>query len=47
MSVPGDLMLFGKMAPLIERTYKLNETADAVRYLEHARARGKAVVTFE
>ena len=31
------------MTPVIDKTYKLNETADALRYLER-HARGKVVI---
>jgi NADPH:quinone reductase-like Zn-dependent oxidoreductase len=47
MMVLGDLMQSGKMTPVIDRTYKLNETADALRYLEQGHARGKVVITVE
>jgi NADPH:quinone reductase-like Zn-dependent oxidoreductase len=43
----GDLMQSGKMTPVIDRTYKLNETPEALRYLEQGHARGKVVVTVE
>src|SRR6266566_6739494 len=45
MSVLSDLMQSGKMTPVIDRTYKLHETADALRYLEQGHARGKVVIT--
>jgi NADPH:quinone reductase-like Zn-dependent oxidoreductase len=35
----------GKVTPVIDRTYSLNETADAIRYLGEGHARGKVVVT--
>jgi NADPH:quinone reductase-like Zn-dependent oxidoreductase len=47
MTVLGDLMQSGKMTPVIDRTYKLNETPDALRYLEQGHARGKVVITVE
>src|SRR6202140_466089 len=47
MTILGDLMQSGKMTPVIDRTYKLNETPDALRYLEQGHARGKVVVTVE
>jgi NADPH:quinone reductase-like Zn-dependent oxidoreductase len=43
----ADLMQSGKMTPVIDRTYKLNETADALRYLETGHARGKVVITLD
>ena len=43
----ADLMQSGKMTPVIDRTYKLSETADALRYLEQGHARGKVVIAVE
>src|SRR5438105_4346219 len=34
----------GKVRPVIDRTYPLSETADAMRHLEEGRARGKVVI---
>lgn len=47
MQTLADLMASGKLTPVIDRTYPLNEVADAMRYLETGRARGKIVVTIE
>src|SRR5206468_12534861 len=47
MSVLGGFLLSGKMTPVIDRTYKLSETAAALRYLETGHARGKVVITME
>ena len=47
MSVLADLLQTGKMTPVIDKTYKLNETADALRYLETGHARGKVVISLE
>jgi NADPH:quinone reductase-like Zn-dependent oxidoreductase len=47
LGVMGDLMQSGKVTPVIDRTYKLNETAEAMRYLEEGHARGKVVITVE
>ena len=33
------------MTPVIDRTYPLSETADAIRYVETGRAVGKVVIT--
>ena len=47
LNVLRDLMQSGKVAPVIDRTYKIRETQDAVRYLEEGHARGKVVITVE
>jgi NADPH:quinone reductase-like Zn-dependent oxidoreductase len=41
----ADLVEAGKLKPVIERTYKLDETAEAMRYFAEGHARGKLVVT--
>lgn len=43
----SDLMQTGKVTPVIDRTYKLSETAEAMRYFEEGHARGKVVITVE
>src|SRR5713101_5026568 len=43
----SDLMQTGKVTPVIDRTYKLSETAEAMRYFEEGHARGKIVITVE
>jgi NADPH:quinone reductase-like Zn-dependent oxidoreductase len=40
-----DLMAAGKVTPVIDRHYKLNEVPEAIRYLEEGHARGKVVIT--
>jgi NADPH:quinone reductase-like Zn-dependent oxidoreductase len=47
MMVLADLLRSGKMTPVIDKTYKLSETADALRYLEQGHARGKVVIVVE
>jgi NADPH:quinone reductase-like Zn-dependent oxidoreductase len=47
LAVMGGLMQSGKVTPAIDRTYKLSETAEAIRYLEKGHARGKVVLTIE
>jgi NADPH:quinone reductase-like Zn-dependent oxidoreductase len=47
MSILADLIQSGKVTPVIDRTYKLSETADALRYLEKGHARGKVVISVE
>ena len=43
----GDLIQAGKLRPVIERTYKLSDAADALRYLDQGHARGKIVIAVE
>jgi NADPH:quinone reductase-like Zn-dependent oxidoreductase len=40
-----ELLEAGKVVPVIDRWYPLTETAEAIRYLETGRARGKVVIT--
>ena len=41
----SDLMQTGKLTPVIDRTFKLSETAEAMRYFEQGHARGKVTIT--
>ena len=43
----AELMQSGKLTPVIDRTYKLSDSAEALRYLERGHARGKVVVAME
>jgi NADPH:quinone reductase-like Zn-dependent oxidoreductase len=45
LQVLTELIEAGKVTPVIDRTYPLSETADAIRYLEAGQARGKVVIT--
>lgn len=47
LKVLGDLMQSGKLTPVIDRTYKLGEVPEAIRYLERGHARGKVVIAVE
>jgi NADPH:quinone reductase-like Zn-dependent oxidoreductase len=47
LTILGDLMRSGKLTPVIDKTYKLSETPDALRYLETGHARGKVVINLE
>jgi NADPH:quinone reductase-like Zn-dependent oxidoreductase len=47
MSILADLMQTGKITPVIDRTFRFSETADALRYLESGHARGKVVINLE
>jgi NADPH:quinone reductase-like Zn-dependent oxidoreductase len=44
LKVLGDLMQEGKVKPVIDRTYKLSEVPEALKYLEQGHARGKVVI---
>ena len=43
----GELIQAGKVRPVIERTYKLDDAPEALRYLNEGHARGKVVITVE
>jgi NADPH:quinone reductase-like Zn-dependent oxidoreductase len=43
--VLGELVEAGKVVPVIDRTYPLSDTAEAIGYLEQGHARGKVVIT--
>lgn len=42
-----ELVEAGRVAPVIDRTYPLRDTAEAFRYVDGGHARGKVVVTLE
>ena len=41
------LMAQGKVTPFVEKTYRLSETADALRYFSEGHARGKLVIKID
>jgi NADPH:quinone reductase-like Zn-dependent oxidoreductase len=45
LSIMHELMKAGKVTPVIDRGYSLNEVPEAIRYLEQRHARGKVIVT--
>ncbi len=45
LTILSDLMQAGKVTPVIDRTYKLSEVPEALRYLEQGHARGKVVIS--
>ncbi len=47
LTVLADMMQSGKVKPVIDRTYKLSEVPDAIRYVEEGHARGKVVITVD
>lgn len=40
----GELMQAGELRPVIDRSYRLSDLADAIRYSEEGRAQGKIIV---
>jgi NADPH:quinone reductase-like Zn-dependent oxidoreductase len=47
LNVLAELMSAGTVTPVIDRRYPLRETADAIRYLETGRARGKVIIVID
>jgi NADPH:quinone reductase-like Zn-dependent oxidoreductase len=45
LALLADLMQSGKVKPIIDRTYKLSDVSDAIRYVEQGHARGKVIIT--
>ena len=41
----ADLLATGQVTPVIDRTYPLDEAADALRYVAAGHTRGKVVIT--
>src|SRR5208337_3559453 len=47
LTIISELMATGKVTPVIDKRYKLNEVPAAIRYLEQGHARGKLVISME
>jgi NADPH:quinone reductase-like Zn-dependent oxidoreductase len=47
LAILADLMRDGKVTPVIDKTYKMNDVPSALRYLETGHARGKVVITVD
>jgi NADPH:quinone reductase-like Zn-dependent oxidoreductase len=47
LNILSDLMATGKVVPVIDRRYRLNDVPEALRYSEGGHARGKVVITME
>jgi NADPH:quinone reductase-like Zn-dependent oxidoreductase len=47
MMLLADLLQSGKMTPVIDKTYTLDQVSAALQYLEQGHARGKIVITVE
>jgi NADPH:quinone reductase-like Zn-dependent oxidoreductase len=44
MLVLKELIESGQLTPVIDKTFPLSETPEAIRYLENGQARGKVVI---
>jgi len=47
LAIMCELMATGKVTPVIDRSYRLSEVPEAIRYLDQRHARGKVVINFE
>src|SRR6476620_9055300 len=47
LTVLADMMQSAKLKPVIDRSYKLEQVPDAIRYVEQGHAKGKVVITVE
>jgi NADPH:quinone reductase-like Zn-dependent oxidoreductase len=47
LSTLADLIRAGSVTPVFDRRYDFSDTADAIRYLETSRARGKVIINLE
>jgi len=47
LTVLAEMMQSGKLKPEIDRTYKLAQVPDAIRYVEQGHARGKVVISVD
>jgi NADPH:quinone reductase-like Zn-dependent oxidoreductase len=47
LTILADMMESGKLKAVIDRTYKLDQVPDAIRYVEQGHARGKVIITVE
>jgi NADPH:quinone reductase-like Zn-dependent oxidoreductase len=47
LTLLAEMVESGKLKPVIDRTYKLDQLPDAIRYVEQGHARGKVVVTVD
>jgi NADPH:quinone reductase-like Zn-dependent oxidoreductase len=47
LTILRELVANGKVTPVIDRCYSLNEVPEAMRYLEEGHARGKVAITLD
>lgn len=45
LTIMGEFMAAGKVTPVIDRRYRLNEAPEAFRYMEKGHARGKVIIS--
>jgi NADPH:quinone reductase-like Zn-dependent oxidoreductase len=45
LNILRDLIQNGQVVPAIDRTFPMDRTADAVRYMSEGQVRGKIVIT--
>ena len=47
LNILRELMATGRVTPVVDRQYSLNDLPEALRYVETGHARGKVVITFD
>lgn len=47
LTIMQELMRFGKVTPVIDRCYSLDEVPDAIGYLAEGHARGKVIISLD
>jgi NADPH:quinone reductase-like Zn-dependent oxidoreductase len=47
LAVMSELMQSGKVTPVIDRSYSLSETPEAIRYVEAGHSRGKVIISLQ
>jgi NADPH:quinone reductase-like Zn-dependent oxidoreductase len=47
LTIMRELMATGKVTPVIDQRFRLNEVPEAIRYLGEGHARGKVIVSLE
>jgi NADPH:quinone reductase-like Zn-dependent oxidoreductase len=47
LTVIGELIASGKIKPVIDKVYSLNESAAAIRHVEEGHARGKVIISLD
>jgi NADPH:quinone reductase-like Zn-dependent oxidoreductase len=45
LAVLRELIEFGKITPVIDRSYGLSEAPEAIRYMEEGHTQGKVIIT--